>query len=67
VAATRGWEGARVLVIGHAATRWGLDHLLTGVALEHLVCAPFDWRPGWSYVLPSEWTSADETPENSSQ
>jgi broad specificity phosphatase PhoE len=49
----RTWEGTRVLVIGHAATRWALDHLVTGVALEHLVNAPFDWRPGWSYALPS--------------
>jgi broad specificity phosphatase PhoE len=55
----RNWEGARVLVIGHAATRWGLDHLLTGVALEHLVNAPFDWRPGWPYALSSDWTRAD--------
>jgi len=48
----RTWEGARVLIIGHSATRWGLDYLLTGIALEHLVSTPFDWRPGWSYTLP---------------
>jgi hypothetical protein len=37
-------------VIGHVATRWALDHL-RGVPLEQLVVAPFDWRPGWEYVL----------------
>src|SRR5215467_5276652 len=62
----RNWEGARVLVIGHAATRWALDHLLTGVALEHLVSTPFDWRPGWSYALSSGWTRDDESPDDCS-
>jgi broad specificity phosphatase PhoE len=43
--------GDRVLLIGHTATRWALDHLLDGRTLEELVTAPFDWRPGWDYVL----------------
>lgn len=45
------WEGKRVLVIGHVATRWGLDHTLNGVALEDLIDADFAWREGWEYVL----------------
>jgi 2,3-bisphosphoglycerate-dependent phosphoglycerate mutase len=40
-----------VLVIGHSATRWALEHLLSGVLLEELVSAPFDWREGWVYEL----------------
>lgn len=52
----RQWDGARVLLIGHSATRWALDDLLTGVPLEQLVSMPFDWREGWSYMLPSGWT-----------
>jgi broad specificity phosphatase PhoE len=47
----RAWDGSRVLVIGHAATRWALDHLLRGVPLEDLVGAPFDWQEGWDYVV----------------
>lgn len=43
-------ECRRVLLIGHSATRWALDHLLDGTPLEDLV-GPFDWRPGWSYSL----------------
>ena len=43
------FDGRRILVIGHSATRWALDHLLAGRALEELVDAPFDWRPGWLY------------------
>jgi 2,3-bisphosphoglycerate-dependent phosphoglycerate mutase len=46
------WAGQRVLVIGHVATRWGLDHLIGGVPLEDLAAADFGWQPGWDYLLP---------------
>jgi alpha-ribazole phosphatase/probable phosphoglycerate mutase len=45
------WDGARVLVIGHVATRWGLDHYVNDVPLEDLVNEVFEWRPGWEYRL----------------
>jgi alpha-ribazole phosphatase/probable phosphoglycerate mutase len=45
------WNGQRVLVIGHVATRWALDHLLHGVPLEELVVQDFGWREGWEYQL----------------
>jgi broad specificity phosphatase PhoE len=45
------WSGRRVLVIGHVATRWGLDHVIGGVPLEDLAVASFDWREGWEYRL----------------
>ncbi len=41
--------GERVLLVGHAATRFALDHLLTGRPLETALLAPFNWRPGWEY------------------
>lgn len=44
-----GCAGGRVLLIGHTATRWALDHLLEGRRLEVVVAAPFDWREGWEY------------------
>jgi broad specificity phosphatase PhoE len=46
------WAGRRVLVIGHVATRWGLDHVLRGVPLEQLVNEDFEWREGWEYEVP---------------
>jgi 2,3-bisphosphoglycerate-dependent phosphoglycerate mutase len=46
------WSGRRVLVIGHVATRWGLDHLTGGIPLEDLVEADFAWQEGWEYLLP---------------
>ncbi|MGH9033988.1 MAG: histidine phosphatase family protein [Acidimicrobiia bacterium] len=45
------WDGARVLVIGHVATRWALDHALNGVPLEQLVREDFGWKEGWEYRL----------------
>jgi 2,3-bisphosphoglycerate-dependent phosphoglycerate mutase len=43
--------GERVLVIGHVATRWALDHYVNRVPLQDLVRAPFSWQPGWEYEL----------------
>ena len=45
------WEGRRVVVIGHIATRWGLDHVLRGIPVEDLMAEEFGWRPGWPYRL----------------
>jgi hypothetical protein len=39
-----------VLVIGHVATRWGLDHLLLGAPLEDLADQESGWQPGWEYT-----------------
>jgi broad specificity phosphatase PhoE len=41
----------RVLLIGHVATLWALDHLLSGVPLERLAAEEFAWREGWEYLL----------------
>jgi 2,3-bisphosphoglycerate-dependent phosphoglycerate mutase len=46
------WDGQRILVIGHVATRWGLDHYINGTALEDLAHEDFAWREGWEYRLP---------------
>ena len=45
------WQGARVVVIGHVATRWALDHWIDGRPLEELVTEDFAWQEGWEYVL----------------
>jgi broad specificity phosphatase PhoE len=47
-------DGARVLLVCHAATRWALDHLLSGADLAEPV-APFGWQEGGSYALPRGW------------
>ena len=47
----RAHDGQRVLVIGHVATRFGLDHFSCGLPLATLVEAPFRWREGWEYTV----------------
>jgi len=48
--------GGRVLLLGHAAPRYALDHLMTGRPLQSAVALPPVWRPGW------EWTWRGEPP-----
>jgi 2,3-bisphosphoglycerate-dependent phosphoglycerate mutase len=45
------WQGRRVVVIGHVATRWGLDRALGGRSLDDLLDADFAWQEGWEYRL----------------
>lgn len=39
-----------ILVVGHRATLYALDHLLRGLPLEQAIGAPWAWRPGWTYA-----------------
>lgn len=45
------YDGKRVMIIGHRATQYGLEHLIKGKSLEELVKLPFKWQPGWTYQL----------------
>ncbi len=42
---------ARILIIGHVATRWACEHFLNGVALEELAAREFVWQAGWEYRM----------------
>lgn len=52
------WAGARVLVIGHTATRWGLDRFLLGADVAELITTDFGWKEGWEYRLDERQTAA---------
>jgi 2,3-bisphosphoglycerate-dependent phosphoglycerate mutase len=45
------WDGKRVLVVGHVATRWGLDHFINDVPLESSAARDFAWQEGWEYRM----------------
>ncbi|MBO0838205.1 MAG: histidine phosphatase family protein [Actinobacteria bacterium] len=45
------WTEQRVLLFGHVATRWGLDHFLRGALLEDLIEQDFAWQEGWEYQI----------------
>lgn len=48
---SKDYAGKRIMIIGHRATQYGLDHLINGVSLEQLVSTHFKWQPGWRYEL----------------
>lgn len=49
--AIRDYDGQRIIVIGHRATFYALEHLIRGLPLLEVMTAPWRWQPGWSYSL----------------
>lgn len=43
------WDGARVLLIGHGATRHALRMHFEGLTLEDVFGTEDTWQPGWEY------------------
>ncbi len=43
--------GETLLVIGHSATHFGLEHWINGTPLQEIVAAPWTYEPGRPYVL----------------
>ena len=40
-----------ILVVGHRATQYGLDTLVSGKTIEECLSVPFKWQPYWEYNL----------------
>ena len=47
----KNFSGKTVLIIGHRATQYGLESVINGVPLSGAVTAPWQWQPGWTYIL----------------
>ena len=47
----RDFDRMRIVLIGHSATKWALDHLLNGQDLRAAMTSDFAWQPGWEYML----------------
>lgn len=45
------FPGRTVLVVGHRATFYALEHLVRNVPLDQAVTSPWHWQPGWTYRL----------------
>lgn len=43
------FDGKRVMVIGHRATQFGIEHWVNGKSYQELTTMPFKWQPGWTY------------------
>jgi broad specificity phosphatase PhoE len=52
----RDWDGKRIVVIGHGATKLAFDHLLGGMSLTDAAVQTFAWEPippSYPYTLES--------------
>lgn len=47
----RDWHGSKLLVLGYTSTYWAFEHVATGSPVEERFAAPFEWQPGWDYVI----------------
>jgi 2,3-bisphosphoglycerate-dependent phosphoglycerate mutase len=45
------YDGKKVMIIGHRATQYGLEHWTKGISITDTVSAPWKWQPGWTYNL----------------
>lgn len=45
------YDGKRVMVIGHRATQYGLEHWIKEISLERIIPTSWKWQPGWVYEL----------------
>ena len=48
---SKNYRDKRVMIIGHRATQYALEHIIKGIPLEKVIPAPWKWQPGWRYVL----------------
>jgi broad specificity phosphatase PhoE len=49
----RAYDGKKIVVIGHSATKYGLDYWCGDASLEEIILAPHEWRDSniWRYEL----------------
>ena len=45
------FDGEAILVIGHRATQFALEHWLNQRPLEDVLTDQWHWQPGWTYAL----------------
>ncbi len=46
----KNYAGKKVMIIGHRATQYGLEHL-KGLSYEKIITTPWSWQPGWNYYV----------------
>lgn len=45
------YENGRILIVGHRATQYALEHLLNAIPMERLLTEKFVWRPSFEYEM----------------
>lgn len=59
----KNYDGKKVMIIGHRATQYGLEHWIKGISLQEVIQSPWKWQPGWIYKLESLEQEAVVAPE----
>lgn len=47
----KNFEGKTVMIIGHRATQYGLEHHILGKSVRQCVTDPWEYQPGFEYTL----------------
>lgn len=47
----KNYDGKRIMIIGHRATQYGLEHWIKNIPLSQVIPTPWKWQPGWEYIL----------------
>lgn len=47
----KNYDDKKVMIIGHRATQYSLEHWILGKPLSEVIPAPWAWQPGWEYKL----------------
>jgi broad specificity phosphatase PhoE len=45
------YNGKKIMIIGHRATQYGLEHWINEQPLEKIIPSLWKWQPGWKYEL----------------
>lgn len=45
------YNNKHILIVGHRATHYALDHYLKGIPMEQLVTTKFIWQPEFTFTL----------------
>ncbi len=47
----KNFDGKTVMIVGHRATHYGIEHFALGKSLKTCVTEKWTWQPGWKYQL----------------
>jgi broad specificity phosphatase PhoE len=47
----KNYDGKKIMIIGHRATQYGLEHWINRIPLKDTITTTWTWQPGWVYIL----------------
>ncbi|MDZ7798941.1 MAG: histidine phosphatase family protein [Patescibacteria group bacterium] len=46
----KNYHNQTIMIIGHRATQYALEHIINKIPLNKAITAPWQWQPGWTYI-----------------